>query len=191
MAGGCAQRRIRYADDEMTMRRSILAYLLLAAIPWSYASGSELPQPPEARTREFIDTHGQEIALQSIERIQHMHVFLSKNLLAALRAARISQEAFVIAHPGDKPGLVEIGFNSGEENEFDSYIISRTNMLANNRAIVYVSFVDSEQQATICWKDSYEWVFEGGAWRLDDIVYRGDEHPGSREHRLKTILRAY
>lgn len=175
----------------MTMRRFLAFLVLLATISLAHAAGGKPQQTPGSRTREFLDVHGQEIALQEIKRIDRMRIFLSKDLHAALRAARIGQEAFVAAHPGDKPALVEIGFNSGDGNEFDSYAIGLTNMLAKNRVAVDVGFVDSDQDTMVRWKDRYEWVLEGGTWRLDDIVFRSEGRPGPREHRLKTMLRSH
>jgi hypothetical protein len=175
----------------MTIRHLLAIFVLLVAIPLTYADGKKLQQTPAARTREFLDVYGQQLALQEIKQVDKMRIFLSKDLHAALRAARIEQEAFVAMHPGDKPGLVEIGFNSGEGNEFDSYTIGLTSLLAKNRAAVDVGFVDNAQGAAERWKDRYEWVLEGGAWRLDDIVFRSEGRPGPREKRLKTMLRSY
>jgi hypothetical protein len=175
----------------MTMRHLLAILVLLAAIPLTYASGKKLQQTPGARTREFLDVHGQQLVLQEIKRIDRMRIFLSKDLHAALRAARVEQDTFVAAHPGDKPGLAEAGFNSGDGNAFDSYAIGLTNLLAKNRAAVDVEFVDNAQETTVRWKDRYEWVLEGGTWRLDDIVYRSTGRPGPRDKRLKTMLRSH
>lgn len=175
----------------MNMRPALAVLLLLAAIPLCHAGGSKPPpKSPAAQTREFLDTYGHATALQEIKRIDKMRGFLSKDLYAALRAARIRQDRFVETHPGDKPGLVEIGFHSGEENAFDSYAVGLTNSLAKNRAAVGVEFVLNAQGTSVRWKDRYEWVLEGSTWKLDDIVYRSDGRPGRREHRLKALLRS-
>jgi hypothetical protein len=176
----------------MTMRRFFAILLLLTMIPLANAGGGKAPQKtPAARTREFLDAYGHDIALQDIKRIDKMRAFLSKELYAALRAARIEQETFVATHPGDKPGLVEMGFNSGEENEFDSYAVGLTNMLAKNRAAVDVGFVENSEEIPIRWKDRYEWVLEGSTWKLDDIVFRSEGRRSPRERRLKTLLRSH
>lgn len=174
----------------MSMRRILVILALLALIPLAHAGGAKSTQSPGARTREFLDAHGHRVVLQDIKRIDAMRTFLSKDLHTALRAARIEQDAFVAAHPKDKPGLVELGFNSGEENAFDGYSIGLTNTLAKNRAAVDVDFVENAKDSAVRWKDRYEWVLEGGSWRLDDIVFRSDGRPGQRERRLKTLLRS-
>jgi hypothetical protein len=176
----------------MTMRPILAILLLLAVIPSSHAGASKPPpKTPAAQTRAFLDAHGHDIALQDSKRMDKIGIFLSKDLNAVLLAARSEQERLVATHPGDRPGLVEIGFNSGEENAFDSYTVGLTNMLAKNRAAVDVDFVMSAQEGTTRWKDRYEWVLEGRTWKLDDIVYRSDGRPSRRERRLKTLLRPH
>ena len=176
----------------MIMRRIFAILLLIAAIPFAHAGGGKPPpQTPAARTRAFLDTYGQEIALQDIKVIDKMRPVLSKDLQAALRAARIEQETSVADHPGDKPGLIDMGFNSGEKNAFDSYDIRLTNMLTKNRAAVDVEFTDNAQGSTIRWRDRYEWVLEGKTWKLDDIVFRTTGRPSPRERRFKTQLRPH
>jgi hypothetical protein len=176
----------------MTMRTILALLLLLVTIPFAHAGGSKPPpKSPAGQTREFLDAYGDAIALQEVKQIDKMRPFLSKDLYAALRAARIKQDKFVETHPGDKPGLVEIGFNSGEENAFDSYAVGLINSLAKNRAAVDVAFVQNAQDVPIRWKDRYEWVLEGNTWKLDDIVYRSDGRPSRRERRLKALLRSY
>lgn len=174
----------------MNMRHILAILTLLALIPLAHAGGGKSTQSPAARTREFLDAHGQAVALQDVKRIDGMRIFLSKDLHTALRAARIQQDAFVAAQPEDKPGLVELGFNSGDGNAFDGYTVGLTNMLAKNRAAVDIAFVGNAKDITVRWKDRYEWVLEGGSWRLDDIVFRSDGRPGQRESRLKTLLRS-
>ncbi len=176
----------------MIMRHFFAILLLLAAIPLAHAGGSKPPpQTPAASTRTFLDTYGQEAALQEIKRLDKMRSVLSKELLAALRAARIEQDASTADHPGGKSGLVDLGFNSGEDNAFDSYDIRLTNTLAKNRVAVDVEFIDSAQDTSIRWRDRYEWVLEGKTWKLDDIVFRSTGSPSSGEHRLKTLLRPH
>jgi hypothetical protein len=173
------------------MRHIFAILLLLAVIPLAHAGGSKPPPlTPAARTRVFLDTYGQEVALQQIKRLDKMRSVLSKDLQAALRAARIAQETFTADHPDDKPGLVEVGFNSGEGNEFDIYDIRLTNTLAKNRAAVDVEFIDHAQDSSVRWRDRYEWVLEGKTWKLDDIVYKSTGSPSSGERRLKTLLRS-
>lgn len=173
--------------------RHILAILfLLAAIPLAHAGGNKPPpQTPAARTRAFLDTYGQEVALQDIKHIDKLRSVLSKDLQSTLRAARIAQETFTADHPDDKPGLVEVGFNSGEGNEFDSYNIRLTSTLTKNRAAVDVDFIDNAQDTPVRWRDRYEWVLEGKTWKLDNIVYKSTGAPSSGELRLKTLLRSH
>ncbi len=173
------------------MRHILVILFLLAAFPLAHAGGNKPPpQTPAARTRIFLDTYGQEVALQEIKRIDKMRPVLSKDLQAALRAARIAQDTFTADHPGDKPGLVEVGFNSGEGNEFDSYDIRLTSTLTKNRAAVDVEFIENAQDTSIRWRDRYEWVLEGKTWKLDDIVYKSTGRPSPGELRLKTLLRS-
>jgi hypothetical protein len=180
----------------MTMPK-VLAVLLflvamLATIPSAHAGGNKPPpQSPGARTRAFLDAYGHDVALQDMKRIDKMRPFFSKDLQAALKAARIKQETFAAAHPGDKPGLVEIGFTSGEGNDFDSYTIGLNNTVAKDRVAVDVAFVNSEQETAVQWKDRYEWVLEGKTWKLDDIVFRSEGRPGPRARRFKALLRSH
>ena len=176
----------------MIMRRLFAMFVLLAAIPLSQAGGSKQPpQTPAARTRAFLDAHGHDIVLQDIKRIDKLGIFLSKDLNAALRAASIEQETFIADHPGDKPGLVEIGFNSGDDNAFDSYTVGLTNMLTKDRVAVDIGFAKSEQDTTVRWKDRYEWVLDGRIWKLDDIVFRSEGRRNQRERRLKKLLQPH
>jgi hypothetical protein len=186
----------------MTMRPILAILLLLAAIPLCHAGGGKPPpKTPAAQTRQFLDTYGQATALQEIKQLNKMRPLLSKDLFTALRDARIRQDALAETPPGGKPGLVEvgpakaglvkIGFNSGEENAFDSYTVGLTNSPAKNRSAVDVEFVRSAQDTPVRWKDRYEWVLEGSTWKLDDIVYRSDGRPSRRERRLKALLRPH
>lgn len=176
----------------MNMRPVLVVLMLLAAIPLCHAGGNKPPpKSPAAQTRELLDAYGRVNALQEIKRIDKMRGFLSKDLYAALRAARIGRDKFAETHPGDKSGLVEVGFHSGEENAFDSYAVGLTNSLAKNRAAVGVEFARDAQGTSIRWKDRYEWVLEVSTWKLDDIVYRSDGRPGRRERRLKALLRPH
>ncbi len=181
----------------MTMRKILVILALLAVIPLAHAGGSkQKPKPtPGTRTREFLDAYGHEVALQQIKRIEKMRLFLSKDLHVALHNARIDQQEFSAEHPGEKPALVALGFNSGEGNKYESYTIGLTNMLVKNRVAVDVTFVPhaaaNAQPAPVQWKDRYEWVLEGGTWRLDDIVYNSNGRPSPQERRLKALLRAH
>lgn len=175
---------------KMTMRPLLVILLLLFAIPLCHAGSTKAPQKtPAARTRELLDTHGHDIVLQDIKRIDKKRTLLSKELYAALRAARLEQDAFFKAHPGDKTPPVEVGFNSGEGDGFESYDVRLTNSLAKNRAAVDVEFVmDSALPKPVRWRDRYEWVLEGSTWKLDDIVYRSTGRPSRNERRLKPFL---
>ena len=172
----------------MTMRPILALLLLLAVIPLAHAGGKKLQQTPATRTREFIDVHGHEVALQEIKTIEKMRTVFSKDLSAALRAARIEQEAFAAEHPDDKPRFSKVGFHSGKQNAFDSYDIRLTNMLATNRAAVDVEFVGNAQEPPTRWRDRYEWVLEGSTWKLDDIVFLSTGRASPREFRLKKLL---
>ncbi len=174
----------------MTMRPLLAILLLLFAIPLCHAGGTKAPpKTPAARTRELLDTRGHEIVLQDIKQIDKMRTLLSKELYAALRAARLEQDAFLKDHPDDKTPPVGIGFHSGKDNGFDSYDVRLTNALAKNRAAVDVEFVmDSAQPKPIRWRDRFEWVLEGSTWKLDDIVYLSTGRPSRNERRLKPFL---
>lgn len=191
----------------MTMRTLLAILVLLAAIPLAHAGGKKPPQTPGTRTREFLDVYGREAAPQEIKRIDKMRNILSKELYAALRAARLEQAPPAAAdQPGDKHSApvvarpleagtaevvgVEIGFHSGDTSTFDSYDVRLTNLLAKNRAAVDVEFVASTENAPIRWRDRYEWVLEGSTWKLDDIVYRSTGRPSPRDRRLTKLLRA-
>lgn len=174
----------------MIMRTLLALLVLLAVIPFAHAGGKKLQQTPATRTREFIEMYGHEVALQEIKRIDRMRAVLSKDLNAALRAARIEQEAFAAEHPDDKPRFSKVGFHSGKQNAFDTYDIRLTNMLAKNRAAVDVEFVGNAQEPPNRWRDRYEWVLEGSTWKLDDIVFLSTGRPSPREFRLKKLLRS-
>lgn len=174
----------------MIMRPILALLVLLAVIPLVHAGGKKQQQTPATRTREFIDTYGHEVALQEIKRIDKMRTVLSKDLNAALRAARIEQETFAADHPDDKPRFSKVGFHSGKQNAFDSYDIRLTNMLAKNRAAVDVDFVGNVEETPNRWRDRYEWVLEGSIWKLDDIVFLSTGRPSPREFRLKKLLRS-
>ena len=172
----------------MTMRTLLAILLLIAMIPLAHAAGKKPPQTPGTQTRGFLDKYGQEPALMDLKRIKKMRTVFSKGLIAKLSAARIAQETSTAEHPGDKPGLVELGFNSGEGNAFDSYDIRLTNMLDTKRAAVDVEFVANAEGTPVRWRDRYEWVLEGSTWKLDDVVFRSTGRPGPRDRRLTKLL---
>lgn len=99
---------------------------------------------------------------------------MTSSMRAAVEKARVGQQAFIAAHPDEKPPFIE-GSLFTSLFEGPSALESATAARNGDSAVVEVEFVHAEAGAdAVRWKDQALLRCEEGRWRLDDVRYGGD-----------------
>jgi hypothetical protein len=99
---------------------------------------------------------------------------MSASMGAAVEKARIRQQAFVAAHPDEKPDFIE-GSLFTSLFEGPTALESATAVAGGDSAVVEVGFVYAQAGAeTLRWKDQALLRCEEQRWRLDDVRYGGE-----------------
>lgn len=112
--------------------------------------------------------------LPSVESMSTLAPLMTSSLRTAIDKARARQEAFIAAHPGEKPPFAE-GSLFTSLFEGPTGIESAATRLHGDTASVAVGFVYAEQGTeTFRWEDEMLLRCEQGRWRLDDVRYGGD-----------------
>ena len=112
--------------------------------------------------------------LPSSESMLKLAPLMTSSMRAAVEKARVRQQAFIAAHPDDKPGFIE-GSLFTSLFEGPSVLESATATDSGDRAVVDVGFVHAEAGAeAFRWKDQALLRCEQNHWRLDDVRYGGD-----------------
>lgn len=112
--------------------------------------------------------------LPSSESMLTLAPLMSASMRAAIEKARVRQQAFIAAHPDEKPDFIE-GSLFTSLFEGPSALESATAVANGDSAVVEVGFVHAQAGAeTFRWKDQTLLRCEEGRWRLDDVRYGGD-----------------
>lgn len=112
--------------------------------------------------------------LPSTESMAKLAPLMTSSMRAAVEKARVRQQAFIVAHPDEKPDFIE-GSLFTSLFEGPSALESASAVANGDGAVVEVGFVHSETGSeTFRWKDQALLRCEQGRWRLDDVRYGGD-----------------
>ena len=112
--------------------------------------------------------------LPSSESMLTLAPLMSASMRAAIEKARVRQQAFIAAHPDEKPDFIE-GSLFTSLFEGPSALESAAAVANDDSAVVEVGFVHAQAGAeTFRWKDQALLRCEEGRWRLDDVRYGGD-----------------
>lgn len=131
---------------------------------------------PAQEARNFYAVIMAEAAsgLPSTESMSKLAPLMTSSLRAAVEKARVRQQAFIVAHPDEKPDFIE-GSLFTSLFEGPSALESATATVSGDSAVVDVGFVHAEAGAEASrWKDQALLRCEQGNWRLDDVRYGGD-----------------
>lgn len=112
--------------------------------------------------------------LPSNENMDGLAPLMTASMRAAVEKARVRQQAFIAAHPDEKPDFIE-GSLFTSLFEGPTALESVSAVAKDNGAVVEVGFVYAQAGAeTFRWKDQALLRCEQGRWRLDDVRYGGD-----------------
>ena len=159
----------------MTIRRFLLCLVIAVAAP-AFAGDD----PAAARLALFLDAHGQQSGLPDAATARALREHVSARLAADLAVAAVAQAEFIAAHPDENPPLVEGPlFNSTGYEPYTGYTIVAGPAGAGepgadgDRRVLRVRFTDDPVTPVLAWEDAFALVHEHGAWRVDDVAYRG------------------
>lgn len=112
--------------------------------------------------------------LPSKENMNALAPLMTASMRAAVEKARVRQQAFIAAHPDEKPDFIE-GSLFTSLFEGPTALESASAVAKDNGAVVEVGFAYAQAGAeTFRWKDQALLRCEEGRWRLDDVRYGGD-----------------
>lgn len=112
--------------------------------------------------------------LPSKQSMTKLAPLMTASMRAAIEKARVRQQAFIVAHPDEKPDFIE-GSLFTSLFEGPSALESASAVAKDGSAVVEVGFVHAESGAeAFRWKDQALLRCEEGRWRLDDVRYGGD-----------------
>jgi hypothetical protein len=112
--------------------------------------------------------------LPSSESMAKLAPLMTSSMRAAVEKARVRQQAFIVAHPDEKPDFIE-GSLFTSLFEGPTALESATATVDGDDAVIDVGFVHAESGAQpFRWKDQALLLCEQGRWRLDDVRYGGD-----------------
>jgi hypothetical protein len=114
--------------------------------------------------------------------------FLCPSLAAAIDEARTRQQAYVLAHPDDKPPLVDGDLFSSLFEGADVVLPAGTEVEGAG-ARVGLTMRAGEGEGATRWKDSVLLARAEGIWCIADVEYHGD-WPFANKGRLSTTLAA-
>lgn len=127
--------------------------------------------------------------LPSKESMSKLAPLMTASMRAAIEKARVRQQAFIAAHPDQKPDFIE-GSLFTSLFEGPNALESATAVASGDSAVVEVGFVHAQAGAeAVRWKDQALLRCEEGRWRLDDVRYGGDWDFASKGQ-LKQALEA-
>lgn len=188
--------RLQPAAGHQSARRSLIAALALVALASlgcqrhaeksaSVAAQDSAPQAAGTACRSgdaaqaARDFYARIMAeassgLPSSESMVKLAPLMTSSMRAAVEKARVRQQAFIAAHPDEKPEFIE-GSLFTSLFEGPSALESASAVANGDSAVVEVGFVHSETGSeTFRWKDQALLRCEQGRWRLDDVRYGGD-----------------
>ena len=112
--------------------------------------------------------------LPSKESMGALAPLMTASMRAAIEKARVRQQAFITAHPDEKPDYIE-GSLFTSLFEGPTALESATAVANGDGAVVEVGFVHAQAGSeTFRWKDQALLRCEQERWRLDDVRYGGD-----------------
>lgn len=160
--------------------RSLRLPVLFAPLLFAIAPALAGDDPAVARLALFLDAYGHQSGLPDEATAQAMRPLVSARLASDLQVASMAQAAFVADHPDEKPPLVEGPlFNSSGYEPYTAYEIVADPAHVGHagaddeRRTLRVRFTDDTVTPALTWEDEFALVHEGGAWRVDDVAWRG------------------
>jgi hypothetical protein len=114
--------------------------------------------------------------------------FLCPALADAMDAARTRQQAYIAAHPDDKPPLIEGDLFSSLFEGPDVVNTAGTSVEGEGARVTLAMRAGDGDQAPH-WKDDLILAREEGVWCIADVEYRGD-WPFANKGKLSTTLAA-
>ena len=188
--------RLQPAAGHQGARRGLIAALALVVLAstgcgrsaqktGAVASTSSAPQTTQAGCKDgdaaqaARDFYARIMAdavrgLPSKENMSTLAPLMTASMRAAVEKARVRQQAFMAAHPDEKPDFIE-GSLFTSLFEGPTAVESASAVANDNGAVVEVGFVYAQAGAeTFRWKDQALLRCEQGRWRLDDVRYGGD-----------------
>jgi hypothetical protein len=153
-------------------RLGVIAFLAVACAPVTPVAPAS--DTPAAVVERFYAMHLAEsgAGLPDARRMPAYRAFLTKALLVRIARAQQAQQAYLLAHPGDKPPWIEGALFA---SLFEGYTHARVLTVASegDRASVPVEFVYDRGAGRTQWTDTVLLRREDGAWRIDDVEFGG------------------
>lgn len=116
------------------------------------------------------------------------NAFLCPRLSALIVEARQRQQQFAIAHPEDKPPLVDGDLFSSLVEGPES-VTARETVFEGDSARVTLAMTHGDGDKTTKWNDTMVLMRDDGIWCIDDVEYHG-QWPFANRGRLSDALKA-
>lgn len=146
-----------------------------ASVPKTAGSGCKNGDAAQAARDFYARIMADAVSgLPSKESMGALAPLMTASMRAAIEKARVRQQAFIAAHPDEKPDFIE-GSLFTSLFEGPTALESASAVANDDGAVVEVGFVHAQAGAeTFRWKDQALLRCEQGHWRLDDVRYGGD-----------------